>query len=286
MALVFLFFIIIFLYYWIPVIRYKKTDYYKQTHQSFQSVSSNKGTNGEFQIWKSLSNLNGYQKWLFNCYLPKDDGETTEADLILLHESGIYVFESKNYSGWIFGAEDQEYWTQTLPDGRGKSKKNRFFNPLIQNKVHIHWLARYLTIDPDTIYSYIVFSDHCVLQNVTLPSGRHYVLNLRNLVPSINYNFWHPVKPLTVQEIDRFYEMLYPLTQSTQAQRLAHVEEVRRKKEPPSAPSSVVSLHERCPRCGGKLVLRVASKGPNAGKKFWGCSNFPRCRYTKDAEND
>lgn len=36
-----------------------------------------------------------------------------------------------------------------------------------------------------------------------------------------------------------------------------------------------------CPDCGGELVLRVARQGKNAGNKFWGCSNFPRCKFTK-----
>jgi restriction system protein len=36
-----------------------------------------------------------------------------------------------------------------------------------------------------------------------------------------------------------------------------------------------------CPRCGIALVRRVARQGPNAGKDFWGCSNFPKCRETK-----
>lgn len=36
-----------------------------------------------------------------------------------------------------------------------------------------------------------------------------------------------------------------------------------------------------CPKCGGELVLKTAQKGSNPGQKFWGCSNFPRCRYTK-----
>ena len=36
-----------------------------------------------------------------------------------------------------------------------------------------------------------------------------------------------------------------------------------------------------CPKCGGEMVLRTAQKGPNPGQKFWGCSNFPKCRFTK-----
>jgi restriction system protein len=35
-----------------------------------------------------------------------------------------------------------------------------------------------------------------------------------------------------------------------------------------------------CPNCGAKLVSRTTRKGKNAGQSFWGCPNFPRCKYT------
>ena len=38
----------------------------------------------------------------------------------------------------------------------------------------------------------------------------------------------------------------------------------------------------RCPRCGGNLVVRTARKGKNAGRRFWGCETFPKCRFVKD----
>jgi len=37
-----------------------------------------------------------------------------------------------------------------------------------------------------------------------------------------------------------------------------------------------------CPRCKSPMVKRVAKKGTNAGQEFWGCSEFPRCRGTRD----
>lgn len=40
-------------------------------------------------------------------------------------------------------------------------------------------------------------------------------------------------------------------------------------------------LNSACPKCGGTLVKRLAKRGENAGRKFVGCSNFPKCRYTK-----
>ena len=33
-----------------------------------------------------------------------------------------------------------------------------------------------------------------------------------------------------------------------------------------------------CPRCSGAMVKRIAKGGENAGKEFWGCTNFPKCR--------
>ena len=33
-----------------------------------------------------------------------------------------------------------------------------------------------------------------------------------------------------------------------------------------------------CPKCGGSMLLRKATKGTNVGSEFWGCSNFPKCR--------
>jgi restriction system protein len=41
----------------------------------------------------------------------------------------------------------------------------------------------------------------------------------------------------------------------------------------PSSPS--------CPLCGGAMVKRLARRGANAGKTFWGCYRFPECRGTR-----
>lgn len=53
---------------------------------------------------------------------------------------------------------------------------------------------------------------------------------------------------------------------------------------PTYSPAEINKLQETanlCPDCEGELVLRVAQHGKNAGNKFWGCSNFPKCKFTK-----
>lgn len=39
------------------------------------------------------------------------------------------------------------------------------------------------------------------------------------------------------------------------------------------------SAESICPKCGGNLILRAAKTGKHAGKKFWGCANYPNCKY-------
>lgn len=35
-----------------------------------------------------------------------------------------------------------------------------------------------------------------------------------------------------------------------------------------------------CPKCEREMILRTAGKGASAGQQFWGCSNYPRCKFT------
>jgi hypothetical protein len=40
-------------------------------------------------------------------------------------------------------------------------------------------------------------------------------------------------------------------------------------------------LDDKCPKCSGVLILRNVTRGQNKGNSFYGCSNFPQCRYIK-----
>ena len=69
------------------------------------------------------------------------------------------------------------------------------------------------------------------------------------------------------------YDRLLPLTNVSDDIKERHIATIK------EAGSSDI-----CPRCGGKLVLRTAKKGTNAGKQFYGCSNYPSCRYIRNIE--
>jgi restriction system protein len=48
----------------------------------------------------------------------------------------------------------------------------------------------------------------------------------------------------------------------------------------PEAARAMSDETKRCPKCEREMVLRTAGKGPDAGKQFWGCSGYPKCRFT------
>ena len=73
-----------------------------------------KGHYGEYLTEYALNhkNIPGRLVTYTNVLVPRTGAtSTSEIDVLMLHEKGIYLFESKNYSGWIFGSEAQREWT-------------------------------------------------------------------------------------------------------------------------------------------------------------------------------
>lgn len=42
-----------------------------------------------------------------------------------------------------------------------------------------------------------------------------------------------------------------------------------------------LSHRPSCPECESEMIVRLAQRGPNEGKHFWGCKTFPECRGTR-----
>ena len=91
---------------------------------------------------------------LNDCTLPDEQSGTTQIDHILLSPFGIFVIETKNYTGWIFGGERQKMWTQKI-----YKNSYKFQNPLHQNYKHMKVLEDVLSdiVEPEYMHSVIVF---------------------------------------------------------------------------------------------------------------------------------
>ena len=183
--------------------QFDRSGYFLSSGNGFLRTLFDRGNYGEYLTYRCLTGMEGYNRILTNVYLPKDDGATTEIDLIMISLKGIFVFESKNYSGWIFGNEAGPMWTQTLKGGM----KNKFYNPIWQNRGHIKALDSYLGGSYSRrFFSYIVFSERCTLKNINLRSRNVYVVKRNELYTELMSHQYIPC--LTMEEVDNIYETL------------------------------------------------------------------------------
>lgn len=220
-------------------------------------------------------------KVLRNVYLPKGNGETSEVDVIFITQKGIFVFESKNYSGWIFGDEKSQKWIAMLPN----KQKNQFYNPILQNKTHVKWMRNYVGEDVP-LFSIIVFSERCELKKVTVESPDVKVIKRDRTYAAVRDIWDQSPDVISEEKINELYDNLAKLTNVDEAVKAAHIDNINKKykkEEKKQEPPVLAKQQEMiCPRCGSALVLRTAKKGENAGNQFYGCSNFPKCRYIQN----
>ena len=183
------------------------------------------GSHGEKLIEKKLKKLirSGVDGVVLrNVYLPKSNGGTSEIDVLFLTRKGIFVIESKNYSGWIFGDENARQWTATLPNGT----KNRFYNPIKQNNTHIKWLRTLL--NPDVpLYSLIVFSERCKLKKITLHSDASVVIQRNRIIKTVRSILNQSEYLMSEEEMAKTAEMLTHYTNVEQTVKDAHVQEIK-----------------------------------------------------------
>ena len=125
-------------------------------------MSSFKGILGESVIniatWLKLDKESYHR--LNNITLPLANGGSTQIDHVIVSKYGIFVIETKNYKGWIYGSEKQKQWTQAFPNG----SKYKFQNPLRQNYLHIKTLAELLELEMSYFHSMIAFIGECELK--------------------------------------------------------------------------------------------------------------------------
>ena len=143
-----------------------------------------KGWIGELQInlmTKFFLDKNVY-RLIKNVTIPADGG-TTQIDHIIVSRYGVFVVETKNLRGWIFGKEGDAYWTQKL-----YRHSEKFQNPLRQNYKHIKTLAEGLGISDDKMRSVVVFTGDTSFktdmpENVTNPRG--YIRYIRSHIRTV-----------------------------------------------------------------------------------------------------
>jgi hypothetical protein len=141
-------------------------------------------TPGEHEVAYRLSQGLSYKDYFIynNITIPSLNNGSSQIDHLVISTYGIFVLESKDYKGWIFGSQNQEYWTQSLPGGKNKFQ---FQNPLRQNWSHIMSLKTLMPFIPEkAFYNIAVFTDLCEIKTPI-----ENVVQIENVVDAITkYN--------------------------------------------------------------------------------------------------
>ncbi len=199
---------------------------------------------------------------LKNVTLPTEDG-TTQIDHIIVSKYGVFVVETKNMKGWIFGSEKQRQWTQKI-----FKHSTKFQNPLHQNYKHVKTLESALNLEKDNVFSVVVFVGDSKFKT-PMPDNVTYALGYIRYIKSKEDVV---LKESDVQTIvENIQSGRLKPSIKTHVQHVKHVKNIVEKKK-----AEII-----CPKCGNEMVLRTAKKGPNAGKEFFGCMGFPKCRTVK-----
>ena len=187
-----------------------------------------------------------------NIILRASDG-TTQIDHIVVSRFGIFVIETKNLHGDIYGHKDDAVWTN-----QGTVTAFTFQNPLRQNYRHIKTLQELSRLPPHVFFSIIYFVGNCRLMTPLPANVRQEGL--------IQYIAQHQKPLITEESVPRIHNWLQVHKgQISHAEHMASLQERHQAKEP-------------CPYCGKNLVLRHSK----TGHPFVGCSGYPNCRYLKN----
>lgn len=217
------------------------------------------GKIGEARVSSILKKLakkyNGYL--IDDVTIPGENGKTSQIDHLLITDYGVYVIETKNYAGRIYGNDKQREWTQVLAYG---NTKNKLYNPVMQNGTHIYRLKEICESELK-LYSVVVF----VRANINYVDSE-YVYTLRELKHIVDADD----EPVESSVTESYYKTILDYKLNPVKTNKEHVQEIRQMKKDIE--------NNICPRCGGKLILRTSSK---TGKQFYGCENYPKCTFIK-----
>ena len=83
------------------------------------------------------------------------------------------------------------------------------------------------------------------------------------------------------QKVKESYDLLArELAKKTHSSALAYDEVLRESQPCRRAPAANGNVPV-CARCGARMIKRTGQTGARKGQTYWGCSNYPACRYTK-----
>ena len=219
-----------------------------------------KGWYGEKKtaFWLSLL-LNAKHYQIYNNLIIPSANGTAQIDHLVISKHGIFIVETKNKKGWVFGSPEAKSWTQVI-----YRRKFSFQNPLFQTYRQKNVLASFLGVSNSSIHTIVKFTGNSTFKTNMPRNVVRY--GLARYIQSFDD------KILSETSVKSIVDKLNHHCQNSRLNKRDHLRSLEERH----------NSRKKCPKCGGKLFIRTARKGPNVNSKFYGCSNYPNCRYTKD----
>ncbi len=211
--------ILIFIY---DLITFYTSKYKIKSGNNFIKTYFSKGNYGEFVLYRKVIRIFGTESVLTNIYLESRNTEMTEIDVLAVSRKGIYVFEMKNYSGFIYGSGKDQYWTQVL----NKWVKNKFYNPLKQNYAHTKAIESYLGVTTDVIVPIIVFSNNSKLSKIDIDDFSN-VYQFRDTLKFIKRNEKKGIDLLSIELQEEYLVKLLDKCNMSEDVKIKHILNVK-----------------------------------------------------------
>jgi predicted RNA-binding Zn-ribbon protein involved in translation (DUF1610 family) len=231
--------------------------YSSSTHGA--NLAKIRGQIGEEYVARVLGGDLPNEKYVINNLTIVTDGKSSQIDHIVITKAGIFVIETKNFSGRVYGRANQKEWKQVLAYGKSR---HTFYNPVLQNNTHIYRLRQALgrLAKKDCFISVIVFPKaELFIEPIDNVGNINNLIRIYNAPRQEIYN---------EKEINQIYDKLIDIKNNPQATDCEHIQGIIKTKQ--DIASNI------CPRCGKALVQRQGRYG-----NFYGCSGYPNCKFIK-----
>lgn len=260
------------------------------------------GIAGEANILFELKNSNMDLVILHDIYIETEEGQSAQIDFVVIAPKITYLIECKNLYGNIEINAKGDF-IRNMQYG-GKWHKEGIYSPITQNMRHMEILKECCAEKKNLImgFGFRKYFDNfykslIVLANPkTVVNDRYAPKEIKNQVLRAD----QLVAVIKKMEADsgeiasskkQMKERAESLLSKTSEKRKDYVkkyekiiEKVKSKKEEGKEETQKQEETLICPKCGAPMVLRVAKKGEKAGEKFYGCSQFPKCRFIMNIE--
>lgn len=230
--------------------------------------------NGSFGEWlaKHYAKIMTDALVLHDVLIDGADGYTSQIDLLMIGSKGIYVIEVKMFDdAKIYGNTNKSKWYY-YKHGR----KYEIYSPLKQNKKHVEYLKEFLKDFGDVPCFSIVTM---ICDDFKISGDKGGDTAVCNSLPAMERACYKLAegKPAVFdnEQKHKIFEFI---------QNKEHIGKEARKEHKQNVIAYKENLEEMkrqkiCPYCKSELVLRNGKNG-----KFYGCKNFPKCRYTMKFE--